>query len=317
MVIPLSDQQIKSLFDQAQSAAKRGQVFDALTVMARISQAKPNAPEPLWHIGRLNLRLGRPRSARDALERAHKIAPNADAVLSELATARLRCGDSDGALDCMDARIKAKPDAIGARMDKVLALQQLGRFAEADAICAKLHPKLKTDGEFYRIWFAGRNFTSDKDKPLKDALALWKHPRLSDGGRLHLGFALARAFEALGQTDRVFEFLDTSNALQSKAAPYDRAARDALVQAAMSSGASAAQGTSDFAPIIVTGMPRSGTTLIEQILAAHPSARAGGEIGQAQQMLYLTCGANAPPSSGQDHCRSARPLCRALCPLSR
>ena len=86
---------------------------------------------------------------------------------------------------------------------------------------------------------------------------------------------------------RVFRYLDDANALVRKTLPFHRAQRDreiARLKEAFDGfdyhGTTIA-GTSDFAPIFVTGMPRSGTTLVEQIISSHSTVEGAGELSKA------------------------------------
>ncbi|MGY9049253.1 MAG: sulfotransferase family protein, partial [Rhodobacterales bacterium] len=120
------------------------------------------------------------------------------------------------------------------------------------------------------------------------------NPRASDNARMHLSYALAKATEDQGTIDKVFAHLHRANALQRKLAPFDRIARIAENAAYLS-----AQDGADLSPlgdpqplrpVFVTGMPRSGTTLVEQIIAAHSSATAGGELAHALKLAVAAFG---------------------------
>nr|WP_255766461.1 sulfotransferase [Nereida sp. MMG025] len=105
-----------------------------------------------------------------------------------------------------------------------------------------------------------------------------------DLSRAQLEFGLAKAFEDIGQYAKSFEYLQKANARAKTAYPYDPQARTRSIQSYQ-----AAQSDVDYtvplpdavedAPIFVTGMPRSGTTLIEQIIAAHSNVTSLGETG--------------------------------------
>ena len=105
-----------------------------------------------------------------------------------------------------------------------------------------------------------------------------------EGDRLHLYFALHKVLEEQGRWAEAMDHLIAANAIQRRRSPYDEA--DALglmdrVRAAFDSdrlAALAGSGEPCPKPIFIVGMPRSGTTLVEQVLAAHPDVAAGGEL---------------------------------------
>jgi hypothetical protein len=107
---------------------------------------------------------------------------------------------------------------------------------------------------------------------------------LSPTDRVHLDFALAKALADLKEHRRSFEHLLRGNAGKRATIPYDEAAAMALfdrIEATFTPELIAAQsglGDPSGVPIFVLGMPRSGTTLVEQILASHPLVHGAGEL---------------------------------------
>lgn len=123
-------------------------------------------------------------------------------------------------------------------------------------------------------------------------------PRLKGPMRAHLDFALAKAFEDLGEYDRVMPHLKAANAAMRAAHPYDISARRAEVDRVLEAfrgehfAPQKADPDAGFRPIFVTGMPRSGTTLVEQVLASHSEVTGGDELGFA---AGLANGLLSPP----------------------
>lgn len=99
-----------------------------------------------------------------------------------------------------------------------------------------------------------------------------------------MAYALAKAMEDLGEDDRFFAYLNEANALTARRFPFSRAEDLRIAESARVNYTPelvrrwAGASTTAFAPIFVTGLPRSGTTLIEQILASHPQVTGGGEL---------------------------------------
>ncbi|KFN42091.1 tetratricopeptide repeat-containing sulfotransferase family protein [Arenimonas metalli] len=102
--------------------------------------------------------------------------------------------------------------------------------------------------------------------------------------RANLLFALGHAYERLGAHDLAFDAFARGNRslLRQHGRKYDRTRQsahiDALIAAFPSAGAGLATGTEGPAPLFVLGMFRSGSTLVEQVLAAHPQVTPGGEL---------------------------------------
>ena len=161
-------------------------------------------------------------------------------------------------------------------------LQGLGRFAEAETQLAAAIASRPESGEPYRLYYASHK--AEAGEPMLAAMqARFADPATGDSDRMAFGFAIAKALEDVKDHARVFDYLDTANALMRKANPYDVAERESQVDALIAAlkgmdWQAAVPGTSDAAPIFVTGMPRSGTTLIEQIIASHSRVTGAGEL---------------------------------------
>lgn len=103
----------------------------------------------------------------------------------------------------------------------------------------------------------------------------------ADQPRIQMRFALARALEQAGDFDAAFAELAIANRLQRQRVPWDRAAFSAQADAAIA-GFPAAVPVADPERgrelIFIVGLPRSGTTLVEQIIAAHPVVAGASEL---------------------------------------
>jgi tetratricopeptide (TPR) repeat protein len=103
--------------------------------------------------------------------------------------------------------------------------------------------------------------------------------------RIDLHFALAAVFERDGRIDDAFRQLQAANALKRARLAYDEAAALAFVRSTTRAFGHPMMdelrgcGDDSARPIFIVGMPRSGSTLVEQLLAAHPDVAAAGEIG--------------------------------------
>jgi tetratricopeptide (TPR) repeat protein len=136
--------------------------------------------------------------------------------------------------------------------------------------------------------------------PLVDRMRMLSaNPLVPTITRTRLHFALARFHDTVGQYQVAYQHLDRANQDVSKILPSSHGRHSALVERAMAvfSRTSFAQlphaAPSLPQPIFVCGLPRSGTTLIEQVLASHPAIRGVGELRDmrniSRQFRELTC----------------------------
>lgn len=280
--------QLKADYARALELLARGRSAEAREILSALARVARRAPEPHYQLGRLAV-LDRDYEAAEAhLRTAAKLKPGEPAILALQAELFEAQGRTDEALAAFDALIARVPKAAKPRADKAILLQRLGDFEAAEREFREALRHNPREGELYRVFLASKKLGED-DPMIAEMEALYADPALPDEARMHLGFALAKAMEDTKRYDRVFGYLDTANGLQRRAFPFDVAERLAEADAVVASvdrTEGLAQGDPEFQPIFVSGMPRSGTTLVEQVIAAHSTVTAGGELGHALKEYY-------------------------------
>ena len=258
-------------------------------------------------LAELAARIGRLRDSENLLRRAVELAPGWTAAKANLALMLGRMGRPAEALDLLDEIFAEEPEDLGHWNLKAATLARLGDFDEGIRIyedvlarapnqarvwvsyghMLKTVARLTEGVEAYRkaieikptlgeAWWSLANLKTVKfdeaDRAaMKSALAA---PDLSESDRFHLDFALGKALHDTGQADSAFDHYSKANALRLKTHPYharsvtnivDRCIKTftADVFAERSGGCDAPD------PIFVVGLPRAGSTLIEQILSSH------------------------------------------------
>lgn len=120
--------------------------------------------------------------------------------------------------------------------------------------------------------------------------ALEIHPDTLASARSHVGFALGRANEQRGDSATAFGYYATANAIRRAREPYDAAAQEAFVDRMIATcdarffADRSGFGDPTAAPIFVVGMPRSGSTLVEQILATHSAVEGLSELPEVTRL---------------------------------
>jgi len=156
------------------------------------------------------------------------------------------------------------------------------------------------------VWFNRADL--HKFTPGDAAIPVMQALLAEGGGRpghdtLLLHFALGKAFMDIGDSDRAFAHLHAGNRMKRETIQYDPATTTAWLArvAAVFSPALLArlggQGAPGEMPVFVLGMPRSGTTLVEQILASHPAISGAGELAHIQNIAGGMAG--FPEAAGQ------------------
>jgi len=267
-------------------------------------------------LAELAWRIGRTRDCEQLLRRAIEIAPGFTAARSQLALVLGRMGRPAEALPLLDELFEQDDEDIGNLNLKAATVARLGDFDEAIQLYktvlarAPKQPRvwlsyghmLKTVGQLgegidaYRraielnprlgeAWFSLANLKTVKfdEADIGAMQSALDGEELSEEDRFHLDFALGKAMHDAGKVDEAFGHFAAGNELRRKLRPCDRdSIRKKVDQsiAAFSPEAIADEGGGSLVadPIFVLGMPRAGSTLVEQILSSHSLVEGTSEL---------------------------------------
>ena len=302
-------------------------------------------------------RIGRYGDAEKLLTRALELAPNWVPARSNLAILQYRQNRPVEALATLDALAALDPDGSGSENLRAAALGRIGDYQEALAIYEQVlarqaaQPKvwmsyghiLKTVGRqadsvaayrnalthapgFGEVWWSLANLKtvrfSDDDLAAMDA-ALARND-ISHEDRFHLHFALGKARDERGEHEPAFTHFETGNQMRGEELGYDPGDITRQVETASALfthdffAARQGWGCDARDPVFILGMPRAGSTLIEQILSSHSQVegtmelpdlpalfRTMGGPGQwAERVAALT--ANEARALGEDYLNRTR-----------
>jgi tetratricopeptide (TPR) repeat protein len=246
---------------------------------------KQSAYVPLVYraLGPALVQLGRLKEAEVAARHLEKIEPGNPQTWVMIASIATRLMRQEEALAAYERAAQLKPDEVSLRTSAGHVQKTLGRRRDSEAsykVALQLDPGR---GEAYWSLADLKNytFTDEEIAAMQRLLASDKRGR-SNEAQLH--FALGRAFEQRQDYGQAFAHYARGNALRRLDAPFDidgferRGARirsffDAAFFAARGNG-----GDPSRAPIFIVGLPRSGSTLLEQILASHPQIEGTMEL---------------------------------------
>ena len=163
-------------------------------------------------------------------------------------------------------------------------LADAGRFEEAQDCFARAvaHAPLMA-GAYYDL-VRCRRITAEDGTLLPQMQAALATPGLDDAQRLRVHLAIGKAADDLGDYALAMEQFDAAHAVRASMSVFDTAAFDTqidrLIARLTPEFVSQAHriGTQDATPVLIVGLPRSGTTLVEQIISSHPQVVAAGEL---------------------------------------
>jgi tetratricopeptide (TPR) repeat protein len=269
---------------------------EAEATLRRSLAIETHNAKTLLYLGTLLLDLNRTDDAADAIRRALAIDPGNGDIVNASGRAAFERGDLAGALQHYRRALELKPDLADAYNNMGNVLKELGRLDEAEAAYLKsLALDAKSTGAYVNLADSHRFVAGDAQLRAMEELAA-QAGGLSKTDRMQLDFALAKAYADMKDYRRSFEHLARGNAAKRAQVAYDEAATMALfdrVEAVFTPALIERQsggGDSSPVPIFVLGMPRSGTTLVEQILASHPKIFGGGELKCLNDVVSLVHG---------------------------
>jgi tetratricopeptide (TPR) repeat protein len=227
------------------------------------------------------------RADAEAAFRAAASAAAADGVTAEIATARAleASGDFEGALAKMRAAVAAHPKSGEARAILANLLTYGGLLEEAAAEFERASELTLNMNSAWIGITTNRKITADDDALIARMRGVLNQPRLMPRHRQLLHFALGKAHDDRGEYEAAVRNFEEGNRLRAMGGVFNREALAARVDHIIDMTPPAfcdrppAVGVDDATPILIVGMPRSGSTLTEQILSSHPEVAAGGELG--------------------------------------
>jgi len=286
----LDPKRVSSLLDLGNALQVSRRFEAAARTLEQARELAPKNAQISLDLALIYLQDNRPEDAVAVLDSVVKNGKADALALTAYARGLAALGQIDQATSYFDKAIAQKPGLIQPISDKALFYQYNGRFDDAEALYLQLIDANPEIGQHYLSYLTTKKLAKD-DPVFQTMLDAWDRPDLSDGNRSALGFALAKACEDSKQYERVFTYLKPANDLVRKHHPYDVAERFELAEALEAAYADASferpesETSTPGTPIFVTGLPRSGTTLVEQIIASHSRVTGGGELGYARAEL--------------------------------
>ncbi len=200
--------------------------------------------------------------------------PGNPVFLSHFAIESLQSGNYETALEAFETVLQALPADPAVLTSRGHALKTYGRTEEAVRSYRAAYQARPDHGDAYYS-LANLKTYRFSDRELRDMQTQLENPRLSFASRVHICFALGKAFEDRGEVHEAFEHYAMGNALKQKQTRYTAEQMSAEFEAQKALcdpdlfAAQSGRGDPSPDPIFIVGLPRAGSTLLEQILASH------------------------------------------------
>ncbi|MGR3913431.1 MAG: sulfotransferase [Gammaproteobacteria bacterium] len=200
---------------------------------------------------------------------------------NSLGSAYFQLDGIDKAAASYDKAIALAPDAAEYRNNRGLAHASKGEKAEAEQHYRRALELSPGYAEAYRNLVAMKKYASADDADVRAMLQYWDECA-DDFTRTKLAFALGKVMDDAGEYARAFDFYAAGNRLKfaESRLDFDRyfAHIDGVPKVFTKRPRALSDAAASPAPIFIIGMPRSGTTLVEQILSRHPDVSGCGEL---------------------------------------
>jgi tetratricopeptide (TPR) repeat protein len=298
---------------QPQSAAAHSNLGNTLRALGDFESARnsheaaiqlsPNTAMLHNNMGRLLLDMNDVSSADTCFQTAHDLDPNNITIQCNRARCLGRQGDFRTAIDILQRAIESNPNASLLHVELGRLYRQTGDLIAA---AQSQRSALRYDSTAIDAWLELATYHADslEDIDIGQMQRLLSQESSRHGSRSSLAFALARAYDSQRQYESAAQHSLEANRLEklvreSRAKSYHSAAHTTFVDQLIANfdepyfkqvcDAEQPWGNKTRIPIFIVGMPRSGTTLTEQILASHPGIFGAGELPLASESLASAC----------------------------
>ncbi len=312
--IQLQPGQAETYYLLGNALRELGQMEAAADSFRRAVKLKPDYLEALSNLGAALIGLDRPLEAHEVLNRALALAPMSPQVLCNLGALFVHTGQNEEALRKYQRALQINPDHADALVNVANLLEKLHRLNEAQAIVDRILPSVPDNAQLNLVAARLERRKGNIQEAvviLERALAGKLPPDLA--GQIHLELGLL--YDRLRDTEAAYSHMKQGNQLQAQVHEHSYGTRydflDKIDQlgtyltdglTGLPAVATSSDGPRD--PVFLFGFPRSGTTLLGQVLDSHAELQTLEERGTVGAMVQafddMTRGRDDPLASLSD-----------------
>ena len=256
----------------------------ALADLNKAVSLNPSSNIALLNRGAVQKALGRLDESLADLQKAIALQPDLAEAHNNLGNTLRTLGKYQEAEKSYIKAIELQPNYAEAHCNLGVALRELGKFQEAQTRFTQAIVLKPEYAEAHRTLANIKTFHSQDEQYLK-MRELYLNPNIPDEDRCFINFGLAKACEDLGDFEQAYFHYNEGNAIRKKILNYDISQDTRLFKALKSNYPQISKVflkpdnlAHKLTPIFILGMPRSGTTIVEQIVSSHPEVTGAGEL---------------------------------------
>lgn len=265
----------------------RGRHAEAMAMMRRALAQRPQ--DALYHntLGTLLGTAGEYEAAIDALRRTCELQPGLALAWYNLGVMLTKCVRNEEATQALQRAVSLAPEYAAARALLADILRTRGMADEAAAEYRRLIAAQPNAG---LAWWGLADLRTQRfsDEDMARMRAALRQPGTAEHDRVAIGFALAKALDEAGRYAESLDALAAANAIAQRRQPWNATAFSASVAGVRQAFTPPPRGAGEpigGEAIFIVSLPRSGSTLVEQILASHPQVGGAGELPDLPQVL--------------------------------
>ena len=277
-----------------------GRFREAVVAYQQAIQISPDIADTYYNLGSVLNELEEFDDAVSNFQKTIEIDPRHDKAYNGLGNAQAYSGKIDEAIASYRKAIEIDPRHKNAFKGLGNVLSDMGEIDQANASYRKAIEIVPENADVYRTLSSNKKYTK-YDDDIQAMESLYASKIIPEVSKMHLAFGLGKAYEDLGEYEKSMQFILQATRLKRASLDYSISESENLfdnIKTTFTSSffsAHEGMGNQDRTPIFILGMPRSGTSLVEQILASHSDVFGAGELND----LPVLIGKIAPADSSR------------------
>ncbi len=291
--IHLDPDQAEPYLDLANVLSKMDQYDDAEASIQEALKQEPDQARAYMQLSEIRERINNYDGAREAIEQALEMSPDMPMLWVRKGLISFFDDAPEEGLEYVEKAIQLSPEWHVPLQHKAEMLISLNRNDEAEVVIRKLLTKKKDIPGPYSTLTSLKKFKSEKDPDFVQMKKL--EDKVDSHGQLAAAvyhYSMSDVYEQMKKYDEAFDHLKKASDIKRKVIHYIKKTDEGFIQglkerysAEFLKNFEGLPGCSSKVPVFIVGMPRSGTTLTEQIISSHPDVYGAGELPDLGQIL--------------------------------
>ena len=260
-----------------------GEMKQARSCFNRAVEINPGMTEAHIGLAELSIDQNQLKDAKSSIRQALKISPDSSEAHNALGIVLNKQGKTEKAISSFSQAAEISPANTEALMNLGITLEQSGQLEAAEE---SYQGAIKARPDFANAYYLLAHLKNHRssDDEIQAALTVFQNSKTSEKQKTQLAFALSCAYESRQQYEDSFNFLQEGHHLKKQHLVFDLAKETDFFKSlaeTFNKDFFEQQSNTEMmgeSTLFVVGMPRSGTSLTEQILASHPTVYGAGEL---------------------------------------